>query len=852
MIVKQRKAMQIKWLLLPVLIVAFLSTSPVAWASSWSRRPAGAPTQQIDDGAPARNATTAAAARPTQPATTAANTAPTTAAGSNEWTPAQAAQGANDDTIITIQNTVILPSVKRMGINIGAYDQYAAAQYLRNVIPNPGFESAEFAMMFLTAPGAAPNRVQADNWNFWAHPNGFWNGAQYEIVHGPAKGARGRVSQFAVENGRYTFYLEGNAIAPSHRDPIIVRMDVPGYWTETPTNFQAPAPGVTRPGSPGTQSLMLRPSGWQPSFYSPLDSFARDADVSAGKLRIIQGRYQFELWARAEKPGQSIEIKFQRVREKVFYLETVPLTTNWQKIERRFEVPVGDDALIPNDINPLTFEVRIASGDGNVWIDDAKLEPFEHDQRNPSAFTDNFVNLLRELRPGVLRNWGLQLGTSLDNQISHQWARRTSEYDPNELRPERYHYSLHEFLGLARAVGAEPWYVIPPTWSPEELRNLIAYLSAPAGSHPYADRRAALGQAEPWTSVFPVIHLEFGNEMWGGNTSGDPFRGATLWDGYHLGRVVGERLTIMRSAPFYNQTKFNLIIGGQAGFPMRQMEIQSTSSTHDTIGLGPYFSNNFTVYNNTSNIFYPTFANPTAMAGPNGKMIQSRQFAARGGAGLAIYEINTHLTHGDMPNKDRNDFVASLGMGIALPLHMLTYQRDVGIRTQAAFTALQYSFQMPGRGGERVKLWGLLRDSEATQTKRPTWLGMEIANRAVMGNMIQTVQSGKNPTWTQQPINGIEAPVTVPFVQSFAFQGGNSYGVVIFNLNLYEEQAVRLQFPTWNNTNGQLHKLTGSSIYANNEQGVQVRITSENIGVAQNMQLRLPPHSIYVLTWTGN
>lgn len=98
---------------------------------------------------------------------------------------------------------------------------------------------------------------------------------------------------------------------------------------------------------------------------------------------------------------------------------------------------------------------------------------------------------------------------------------------------------------------------------------------------------------------------------------------------------------------------------------------------------------------------------------------------------------------------------------------MLTYLRDFGIKNQIAFSSLQYSWRMDN--GEYVRLWGMLRDLEATGRKRPTWLGVELANKAIQGDILPTTQGADNPTWTQAPINGITQQIEVPFVQSFAF-----------------------------------------------------------------------------------
>ncbi len=160
-------------------------------------------------------------------------------------------------------------------------------------------------------------------------------------------------------------------------------------------------------------------------------------------------------------------------------------------------------------------------------MDDVTL--YRSGDANPTVFTDTFVNRLKELNPGILRDWdNHQFGNTLDNELAVPWARKTTGFRPDERVAIEYAYSLHEFLELCQEVGAEPWHVIPPTSSPADLVNLLEYLAGTAdGAHPYADRRATLGRSTPWTDIFPIIHLEFGNELWGSADPSDPFWGAS-------------------------------------------------------------------------------------------------------------------------------------------------------------------------------------------------------------------------------------------------------------------------------------------------------------------------------------
>jgi len=762
-------------------------------------------------------------------------------------------------TNIDIQDTVHLIQAKRLGINVGSRHWWGASQILKNLIDNPGFEAGEFGMIFHTLPDATGVRLQEDNWDTsWnndmydiGQPEGFWDGAEYEIVYGSAKGRAGTIINFTHEDNRYTYYLDSDGIAPDSMDVVYVRRQLPGFYGDH-NEFNQADPNDIRPGSPGSQSLRLLPpdEGWKKSYAYHMDSFWRDGDQTAGKLFLIEGNWHIEIWAKAANSGNTLEISFYREGENTFFNETITLTDEWQHIQRDFYVAPGTEPIgryPPDAYHPLLgLTLGIPTDGGDVWVDDIELR--RADYTNPTAFTDKYVNALKELNPGILRDWGSQLGSTLDNQLAEPWARKTTGRSPHDRIATDYHYSLHEFLQLAQDVGAEPWYVIPPTFSSTEMANLVAYLAAPAGEHPYADKRVSLGQTEPWTEVFFVIHLEYGNEMWGSNDGGDPFIGAALRGGIRLGQVANDRFGSLQSNPHYDAEKFNLIIGGQAGWPPQNELIENNSSNHDTIALAPYFGILDTFVNNEE-VFYPLFARPTQDV-TTGAMAETQGYLDEAGQGtkLAVYELNFHTTHGPAPLDIRNDFVTGMGGAVALPLYMLTYQHDMGVRNQTAFSSLEYSFRMDN--GEYVRLWGMLRDLEATGRKRPTWLGVELANRAIRGDMLVTQHSGDNPTFLQTLINGITEPIEVPYIHSFAFREGDEYAVVLFNLHPTDTQPVTLQTPTTPESVATLHALTSASIHDDNEDDQVVAIQTTTLtDFDVSYELTLAPYSVYVLTW---
>ena len=760
-------------------------------------------------------------------------------------------------TIIAVDETAKAENVKRLGLNIGDHTQYGAAQYLKNLIPNPGFEAGEYSTIFNIddAPVFTPPNtltINADNWNTdWneddihiGQPVGFWNGASIENPLGDAENRTGTVTNFLHSDNKYTFELDYTGVWPQSGAPVFVTTELPGYQSDIDENHAADTT-TTRPGSDGTQSLRLFGNeNYTPSFDLYFDTYGRDNDASAGKLIVVDGEWYFSIWAKAEEADARLNIRCRRIGENIFLDETVELTTEWQLIERTFEVATGRDNInaarnADGTSNALAFELTLTRPDmGDVLVDDVTLE--RANQTNATVFTDHYVSLLEEMQPGIIRNWGSQLGSSLDNQLSVPFARKTTGYSPRYRVADQFHYSLHEFLELCQLVGAEPWYVIPPTFSSAEIENLTAYLTAPVGSHPYADVRASLGQSTPWSSVFNTIHLELGNELWAPNDYRDPFWGGTMGDGILAGSIANDRFGIVQADANYDKSKFNLVIGGQVNWPGRQEQIESNSSNHTSIGLAPYFGS-VEQYDTAQNMFEPLYE-LTEQYVTDSVVTNSIANIENAGQGTqaSIYEVNLHAVSGDVPLEVRNQFLSGQAGGIALPLMMLKYQSELGIENVLAYRSAQFSKSISDT--EYARLFGLMRDLEATGRKRPTWLGLELANRAIGGTQLTT---------TQTDSAHFGRAMSIPYVQSYAYNNGGTYSMILFNLDVSGSQSVQLDLGQEASYAAVRHELSADSPYAHNEDAENVTITSNVIqNFTNGFTLELPPHSMTVLEWT--
>ncbi len=768
-------------------------------------------------------------------------TAPAPSPQPNQPVTPPAADGA---ITVNITNAIVQPNIKRLGINLGQFHTEAAGFMNKNIMPNPGFESAEYGMTFETAGGSA-TRIQAIP-QFWlpsynneffdiGQPVDFWNGARFEVLSGTAAGRQGTISDFTHEGNRYTFYLNGGGATIPAGSVISVFKEIPGFQSNRNPNATG-NPNDKRPNSPGQQSLLLSPAPDGASFTKQLDTQAQNTgDPAVGKLLQIDGAWTFSIYGKALTPNAKLRVRFTRVGGNVFMDQTFGLSQGWQQFQRNFTANDPQITGVPGNVSVQFFAVG-----GDVLIDDVRLQRSSY--TNPTEFSDRVVEAMRDLHPGVVRFWASQLNSSLDNMIASEFAKQPTGFSPKFRHGLYFTYSLHEMLELCDMLNAEPWIVIPPTFSQAEVQNLIAYLAAPA-SHPYGQKRAALGQSAEWTTRFPTIHIEYGNEVWGsGHIGNDPFAGATL--GNSAAQILDARYELMRRSPYFNANKFDLVMGGQSRFLGRQQEFERISDAHDSIALAPYYGV-LERFENDAVRYNPLYAHAVE-AGQRGAIFDNVQLVNRTGNGtnIAIYEINLHAIEHQVPLSIRNDFLTSQGAAISLPLTMLHYMRELGVRDQAVWELAEFS---TAQGiGNGARLFGVLRDVEATFHKRPTYLALQATNKVMFGDMLQV--NTNSPSFVQQPINRVLQPTDVPYVQAFAFRDGNRYGVALFNVDLANARDITLNVPM-GGSSGTLYQLAGD-LHADNEETVQVRLQQRGMAVASSNALTLPPHSLTTIVWS--
>jgi hypothetical protein len=631
-----------------------------------------------------------------------------------------------------------------------------------------------------------------------------------------------------------------------------------GWWVSASggATFSADTADLS-PETPGKQALSINAaaSGQSAQVTSNFDSFNGRSFVQ------LNGTYTLTFRAKAVSGSNQINVSFGRfatpAHGNVSYLnQNVTLTNQWQDYSYMFTA--AEDGTYVGTA-ALTFSISGAQ----VYLDDVALtEPAA--ANNPTAFRNAVVDTLKTLQAGVLRfmDGGADFASTTANMIAVPFARLRAGYGEGQTEQDDISIGLHDFLVLCQAVGAEPWYTVPAGISPADMQNLIQYLAGGA-STPYGAIRASLGQSAPWTSVFPTIHLELGNEMW----NGAAFAGEAVANPVAYANIAAAAFAAARGSSSYNAGNFDLVMGSWAATPSWTSQELSNSSGYDSIDAAPYLFNSLNDYGSKEAIFGPMFAQPeqvdSSPTATGNYMYQQAQAAAAGSppAKLAVYEVNLSTTSGTAPQNVVNEVAAGLGAGIAVADHMLLMMRDLGITTQNMFALPEYinGFGNSAVPNETVPLWGSAIDMGGeTNLKRPQYYGLQVANSAILPTMLATTVSGGNPTWTQPlSTNDSIQLASAHYLQSFAFTNGTQNNVVVFNLSRNGSLPVTFSGVNAPSGNVVISQLTSMNPTDNNEglftnTPVVAGPTQSNVSNFNPAKpYSLPPYSMTVFSTGG-
>ena len=703
----------------------------------------------------------------------------------------------------------------------------------------------------------------------------FGDGATYTFVYGTAIGRSGTISTFTAAKNDTTgstpgvFNFSKSDTVPTSGDYMIVKKVMPGGATEgwnyiTGANGSVTTNTTDLPsGTLGIQTIALN----APSQGDNADLYIYLDGTSGQTFLQFNGSYSLSFKAKSLGGSNSVYVTLARDNypSTVYIAQTVALSNVWQTYTIPF---TGSDAglVATAELHFKTAAPNLGSPASSFEMDDVSLvQTSNQDTSNTTVFRDPVVKALKQLNPGVLRFWFNQEGETLDNFLAPDTGRQRSAYSgygaSGDINTPYVEYNLPEFLQLCQLVGSgsnttpiEPWVVIPITLSPTEASNLIDYLAGPTTTV-YGALRASQGQTAPWTSVFPKIHLEFGNEAWN-----KLFYGGAMTNGQAYGTRGQLIFGTMRSNPNFKSTAFDLMLNGNAFDSNGIPGIQAYCNNNDSFADQPYLMLNaddpaasgLTGAAATENLFGSTLTQPEAYVTNNGLIQQNMAAAESSGRPVqfAITETNISPYGGSITQAELNTYVSSMGAGLAVIDSMLQNTR-IGILTQNVF-ALP-GFQFYRSDGKSMYLFGSVVDMGVTDLKRPQFLAEQVANNAIGANtiMLQTLHTGLDPTFNQPSVNGVQLN-GAHYLQSFAFNGGGNYSLIVINTNRTASEQVNFGGTNIPAGTVQMTQLTSTNITDTNETASVVAPVSSSLtsfNAAAGMSL--PPFSITTLTWNA-
>jgi len=764
--------------------------------------------------------------------------------------------GGNGVTDIAVSNAALQTGIKRLGINIGGQNFYDSGQMLRNLVfINPGFEGETWESILRCEGVSATTCSDPNQWNQW--PANFLKGAQFEVLSGAAAGITGTVISSDAADSKQkdqgvTIHYAGLSKSPELDDFVLVKQTIPGnaqagWWT----NVYGGASLATElvdiaPGSPGKQALKILAAG--PRQAANVASYF---DGMTGHSFVqLKGKYHLAFRAKGLEGNREMKVNLARAEvhgSEVFLSKTVTLSDKWR--DYSFDFLASESG---KDIGTVGLIFDVAGAD--VLLDDVSLAAEGGDKDNTTAFRDEVVATLQALHPGILRYQdGDHLGSSIDNLIAPPFARVRAGFSEGASQANSIPLGLQEFLQLCQVVHAEPWFNMPAGMSPVEMRNLVEYLAGPASSG-YGAKRAARGQVAPWTSVFPVIHLELGNEEWNNVT----FAGSAMADPVAYGQRTKKIFEAARSSPSYVANKFDLVIGSFAAVPDWTKKELAASGGYDSAAVAPYLFNRLDDATTEEAVFGPMLAEPEMLdSTAEGYMAQQAKVAREAArpAVLSVYEVNLSTTSGSVGQGAVDGAVPSMGAGLALIDHMLLMMRDLGVKTQSVWALPGYanSFQSSGeQRREMTPLFGVVVDmGGATNLRRPQYLAEQLANAAILPTMLQTRVTGANPTWDQQRgANGNIKLDKAHELQTFAFSDGAQRSLIVLNLSRTEALPITFSGDGAPNGSVTVSRLGADKITDSNEVVSKVGVSESTIAnFSGQMPYRVPPFSMTVFRW---
>lgn len=763
---------------------------------------------------------------------------------------------------VQISDTVLMAAPPRLGVNLGLNAYYGDHQMVENSFAHGGFSQGRQALM-VAVKDATGNTI-TDARATPGDPDSVYvesfAGGRYGIMSGARAGEQGAITAHAA--GSLTFTLERDGAPLADGDLVLLQ----GPWVSRglplSVNGEPPA-GIGDFRAALDEGVRL---DFVASSTEPRDQHLRmrfpGFDALSGAVRhyfkaVPGSQYTVRLRARADVPGMRLGVSMRHfgipggVPGNAIGMtadRATTLTEGWQDFVFTAQAPA--DERLDTELSVFVVEISAPAGgpEGAVYLDDLVMQ--DAALATPSGFSKPLVDRLKEARCGVLRFYGISDLASFVDDIT---ARDTTQASWSFLSLQSFarvgntHAVADQWFELCQTVGAAPWLTIGAPNLPDDWYALISYLAAPAGFDAASARRAAHGFAQPWTAQFDTIYLEIGNEWWNGI-----FRPYYIEQPEQYGALVNTITARIQAHPHYDPERIKIIAGGWAiNANHWNGTVDATSTRHDYVSVAPYLLHELNRFDTPEARYGALFADVEGYARDGGRSTLN-DFADNGrGTGIAVYELNTHLTGGNAPADVASAICTSVAAGVAVLDQAMALMVDMKAAPINYFTALQRGFDS---GGTRLGLWGtLLREPSGALRPRPVWHGLRLANQYLIEGDLITATVAETPTWDQSENGSVPAMEDLPYLHAYAFRRpasapeGAGVNVLLVNRHRTQSLTTVVELPFTATGAAKTALLSSPKISDNNEASEVVKLVEGSVTPAGNtLTVTVPPFSALV------
>ncbi|MEY4902903.1 MAG: hypothetical protein RLZZ292_718 [Bacteroidota bacterium] len=473
----------------------------------------------------------------------------------------------------------------------------------------------------------------------------------------------------------------------------------------------------------------------------------------------------------------------------------------------------------PVDDLGLTFD-----GAGTLWIDNFTL----HDTQYPLySLFPSMDKQLEAFKPHCIRFWSGQTNTDFGTNIG--------DWTDTELQSARLwsanggpgpgsSLKLPTALPICEKHDIQPYLICSPSFSESDFLGLMEYLGG-SSSTTYGAKRIAQGHPAPYTNSFKKIYLEFGNETWNGLFAPWTYD----FNGALYGKFAQHFYDVVKSSPYYDANKFELVVGG---FLLQADQYGYGNSAKKLMPDGQHvvFANYIGGFDGLNIPKSPTFADSIQQTAFYARWITRHvmenqlkgldEMKALGynNFNLGIYEAGPGYALPD-PSKPFDLKAEAIGKSLACGvanLDAFLYQSEKGFQLQNLFLfAKGYN-------------WSSHTSDANGYRPHNHFLALQMRNRYAKGAMV-TTKITNSPT-TYMPLidsdgdgqfSGFygEAPAgELENIASYCFKDGKNYSIFVLNRNITNAAPITINLPTGAKADSvKLYKLTGDPTQSNNE-----------------------------------